>query len=67
MQRLKPVPKPISKAVKPEKMGAIAIIGMSGLFPQSDNLKTFWNHLINCDDLITEIPNERLGLASILW
>ncbi|MDE1483371.1 aminotransferase class III-fold pyridoxal phosphate-dependent enzyme [Xenorhabdus bovienii] len=31
----------------------IAIIGMSGRFPQSDNLTQLWQHLANGDDLIT--------------
>lgn len=38
---------------------SIAIIGMHGRFPQSDNLTEFWQHLIAGNDLITEIPIER--------
>ena len=37
----------------------IAIIGIDGVMPQSENLEEFWNHLKNEDDLITEIPKER--------
>ena len=37
----------------------IAIIGMDGMFPQSNDLEDFWRHLENQDDLITEIPIER--------
>lgn len=37
----------------------IAIIGMEGMFPQSDNLEIFWEHLIAGDDLVTEIPFDR--------
>ena len=37
----------------------IAIIGMSGIFPGSDNLDIFWDHLKNQDDLIIEIPKDR--------
>ncbi len=36
----------------------IAIIGMSGVFPQSPDLTTFWHHLYNGSDLITEIPTD---------
>lgn len=37
----------------------IAIIGMNGIFPQSDNLDEFWNHLESGDNLVTEIPEDR--------
>ncbi len=37
----------------------IAIIGISGVMPQSENIGEFWNHLKNGDDLITEIPKDR--------
>ncbi len=36
----------------------IAVIGMSGVFPQSPDLTTFWNHLYNGSNLITEIPTD---------
>lgn len=38
---------------------SIAIIGMQGLFPQSDDLAAFWQHLLQGHDLVTEIPIER--------
>ncbi|MCW8444838.1 SDR family NAD(P)-dependent oxidoreductase [Fluoribacter gormanii] len=38
---------------------AIAIIGMQGIFPQSDDLAAFWQHLVEGHDLVTEIPKER--------
>ncbi|TDR44821.1 acyl transferase domain-containing protein [Tahibacter aquaticus] len=37
----------------------IAIVGMSGVMPQSDNLDEFWQHLKNGDDLISVIPEDR--------
>ncbi|HEU4767887.1 MAG TPA: SDR family NAD(P)-dependent oxidoreductase, partial [Pyrinomonadaceae bacterium] len=37
----------------------IAIIGMSGIMPQSEDLDAFWKHLEAGDDLITEIPSDR--------
>ncbi|MCP4700987.1 MAG: AMP-binding protein [Gammaproteobacteria bacterium] len=37
----------------------IAIIGMHGIMPQSTDLDAFWQHLIDGDDLITEIPKDR--------
>lgn len=37
----------------------IAIVGMSGVMPQSSDLETFWQHLEACDDLISEVPSSR--------
>ncbi|UCH96091.1 MAG: SDR family NAD(P)-dependent oxidoreductase, partial [Candidatus Aminicenantes bacterium] len=38
---------------------SIAIIGMSGVMPQSENLEEFWCSLEAGKDLITEIPPDR--------
>lgn len=38
---------------------AIAIIGVQGVLPQSNDVNEFWQHLLAGDDLITEIPIER--------
>ncbi|MCY8910324.1 amino acid adenylation domain-containing protein [Bacillus atrophaeus] len=37
----------------------IAIIGMSGIFPQSENLDEFWKNLEEEKNLVTEIPRDR--------
>lgn len=39
----------------------IAIIGMSGIMPQSPDLEVFWDNLINERNLVTEIPKDRWG------
>ncbi|HVI46024.1 MAG TPA: SDR family NAD(P)-dependent oxidoreductase [Chitinophaga sp.] len=39
--------------------GPVAIIGMSGRFPESPDLAAFWNNLRDNKDLIVEIPAER--------
>ncbi len=41
------------------KTEGVAIIGMSGRFPGSPDLITFWKNLEANKDLITEIPQER--------
>nr|WP_322787899.1 SDR family NAD(P)-dependent oxidoreductase [Pelosinus propionicus] len=41
------------------KKEPIAIIGIGGTFPQSPDLDTFWDHIVNKRDLITPIPRER--------
>ena len=38
---------------------AIAIIGMSGQFPQAPDLDTFWRNLAAGHDAISEIPSDR--------
>ena len=37
----------------------VAIVGVSGVFPGSPNLREFWRHLANGTDLIREIPGGR--------
>lgn len=37
----------------------IAIIGMSGVMPQSEDLDEFWNNLVCEKDMVTEIPKDR--------
>ena len=39
--------------------GDIAIIGLSGRYPQSENLEVFWANLRDGKDCVTEIPAER--------
>ena len=38
----------------------IAVIGMSGVFPKSDNLSVFWNNLINGKELIQFYEDKEL-------
>ncbi len=42
-----------------EETEPIAIIGMYGMMPQSSDLISFWKHLIQNKNLVTEIPLER--------
>ena len=37
----------------------IAIVGMSGVMPQSEDLDEFWQHLKNGEDLVSVIPEDR--------
>ena len=53
----------------------VAIIGMSGRFPQADNIEQFWDNLSNGRDCITEVPAwrwdgvaaERDRTATVRW
>ncbi|MGW9075552.1 SDR family NAD(P)-dependent oxidoreductase [Streptomyces kronopolitis] len=38
---------------------AVAIVGMAGMLPGSDDLDAFWEHLTAGDDLVDEIPADR--------
>lgn len=37
----------------------IAIVGMSGIMPQSKDLDTFWQNLLDEKNLVSEIPSDR--------
>ncbi|MEM5672095.1 beta-ketoacyl synthase N-terminal-like domain-containing protein [Bacillus cereus] len=37
----------------------VAIIGISGKLPKSNNLEEYWKHLYSEEDLISEIPIDR--------
>lgn len=39
--------------------GDIAVVGMSGVFPQSPDLESFWKNLMEGRNLVTPIPAER--------
>jgi polyketide synthase PksN len=43
----------------PGEQEPIAIIGLSGHYPQADNLTEFWENLKAGKDCITEVPSER--------
>ena len=49
----------IRKSHAKEKNRDIAIIGISGKFPMSPDLKEFWENLKNGKDCISEVPKER--------
>lgn len=44
---------------QPSPLDAIAVIGMQGAFPQSKDLDSFWKHLVERHDLISEVPEKR--------
>ncbi|MED0940710.1 beta-ketoacyl synthase N-terminal-like domain-containing protein, partial [Bacillus mobilis] len=46
----------VSKDITPDD---IAIVGISGKYPDADNLQTFWGNLKSGIDSITEVPLER--------
>lgn len=51
---------PSIKTLRSDKRNEpIAVIGMSGYFPQSQSLTEFWQSLENEQDLITDIPSSR--------
>ncbi|MGH1516458.1 amino acid adenylation domain-containing protein [Chryseobacterium sp. JK1] len=63
---LKTVPQPIEKPMIRKSSDAnepIAIIGLSGKYPQAKTLSEFWENLKSGKDSITEIPADRWDLT----
>ncbi|MCY8787193.1 SDR family NAD(P)-dependent oxidoreductase [Bacillus inaquosorum] len=52
-------PETNKKSVRQSHAEPIAIIGMSGRFPQADSVHELWDNLKNGKDCISEIPKER--------
>ncbi|UAW64836.1 SDR family NAD(P)-dependent oxidoreductase [Mycoavidus sp. HKI] len=46
----------------PTELEPIAVIGMSGCFPQANTLQEYWDNLVTGRDCITEIPADRWSL-----
>ncbi|EPH43452.1 hypothetical protein STRAU_3486 [Streptomyces aurantiacus JA 4570] len=47
------------EGAEPEGAEPIAVVGMSGSFPQAPDLSAFWDNLYAGRDCITEIPEDR--------
>ena len=43
-------------------MSEFVISGLSGRFPQSDNVAEFSEHLYNCDDMLTDTERWPKGI-----
>ena len=56
---IEPKSLPVIRETVNAETGGIAIIGMSGIFPGSSDLESFWENLAAQKDLITEIPTSR--------
>jgi acyl transferase domain-containing protein/acyl carrier protein len=41
----------------------IAIVGMAGRFPGSSGVEEFWQNLLQCQDMVTEIPASRWDMS----
>ncbi|MEU5030939.1 SDR family NAD(P)-dependent oxidoreductase [Streptomyces milbemycinicus] len=64
--RKRTAPKPVTGArfqptpiERPRTGEPIAIIGMSGRFPQADDVEAFWRNLFEGRDCISEVPADR--------
>lgn len=56
---LSPVTKPDLDGARPSATNEIAVVGMSGRFPDADDLDAFWDNLARGHSAIREIPPER--------
>ena len=41
---------------QPSHQPPIAIVGLGGIFPGAADLRSFWNHILQKSDLITDVP-----------
>lgn len=49
-----------SNGLKPDKdEEAVAIVGVNTRFPKSPDTETFWNHILNNEHLVSEVPADR--------
>lgn len=55
-KRMSDKPMSVNKINRQLQDNPIAIIGMASLFPQSRNLREYWENIINKIDCITDIP-----------
>ena len=53
-----------ARSVAGRNDGAIAIIGMSGVFPQARDLDEYWRNLAAGKDCVTEVPEVRWDLGA---
>ena len=44
----------------------VAVIGISGRFPQSKDIESFWSHLINGRELTSTFPETKTTAGGIL-
>ncbi len=54
-----PAPSPAASERWSRRAGAIAIVGVSGRYPQAPDLRAFWDNLVAGRDAISEVPPER--------
>jgi len=48
--------KTVQVSVEPSQTEGIAIVGMSCMFPQGNDVETYWQNILNKVDTITEVP-----------
>ncbi|MEO6082657.1 MAG: SDR family NAD(P)-dependent oxidoreductase, partial [Umezawaea sp.] len=55
---------PVDRAAVPSSPVPVAIVGMAGVMPGSANLEEFWQHLVDGEDLIRGLPDDRTDLLA---
>jgi len=50
------------KTISKQKIGKVAVVGMSGIFPQAFNTDTFLQNILNKQNAITTVPDHRWGV-----
>ncbi|MDR7341665.1 amino acid adenylation domain-containing protein [Pantoea alhagi] len=49
----------------PTAQEPVAVIGMAGRFPQSDDIESFWQHIANGDDLVETVKRWDLSALNV--
>lgn len=62
-EKVKVETRSIPKTAPPQGSGRVAVIGMAGRFPGSDNLEQFWKNLREGRNLVGEVPAERWDIS----
>jgi polyketide synthase PksL len=61
VKRARPIPKPLTSVVQAVSKTDVAIVGISGRFPEADNVGQFWDNLIAGKNSISDAPTDRWG------
>ncbi|MFW6724745.1 SDR family NAD(P)-dependent oxidoreductase [Streptomyces sp. MAR4 CNY-716] len=56
---------PVEPPAAPAAQEPVAVVGIAGRFPRSPDLATWWRHLRDGTDLVTEVPTDRFDWREV--
>ncbi|WP_437626668.1 SDR family NAD(P)-dependent oxidoreductase [Sorangium sp. So ce1151] len=63
-RRLEPLDLVRQRAPNASHPADVAVVGMSGMFPDAPDLQTFWRNLVEARDSVTEASTDRLDFST---
>ncbi|MDC0681358.1 SDR family NAD(P)-dependent oxidoreductase [Sorangium atrum] len=63
-RRLEPLDLVRQSAPDASRPADVAVVGMSGMFPDAPDLQAFWRNLVEARDSVTEAPTDRLDFST---